>query len=91
MKAVPTGLLKAIHVKTVIPQGVGKDEFITQTIEESIERTMTTFKTLDDCGVCTAEDSQNLLHGLMRCDPVFAEENGQGVMTMLVFCVIAKI
>ncbi len=56
MKAVPPGLLKAIHVKTVIPQGVGKDEFIIRFIKESIERTMATFKTLDDCGVFTAED-----------------------------------
>ena len=28
MKAVPPGLLQAIHVKTVIPQGDGKEEAV---------------------------------------------------------------
>ncbi|MBA3712388.1 MAG: hypothetical protein H0W76_08040 [Pyrinomonadaceae bacterium] len=83
MKIVPPGLLQAIHMKTVIPQGDGKDAFIIRIIEESIERTLTTFKTLDDGGVFTAEDRQKLLNGLMHCDPVFAEEAGHEIMTML--------
>lgn len=46
MKTLPPGLMKAVHVKTVIPQGEGKDEFIIRTIKEAIKRTVTTFKTL---------------------------------------------
>lgn len=83
MKTVPPGLLQAIHLKTVIPQDEGKDEFITRTIEESIKRTMTAFKTLDACGVFTPEYRQKLLSGLIQCDPVFAEEDGQEIMTMV--------
>ena len=46
MKAVPPGLLKLIHVKTVLPKGEGRDEFVSRIIDESIERTLTTFKKL---------------------------------------------
>ncbi len=83
MKAIPPGLLKLIHVTTVIPQGEGRDEFVSRIMDESIDRTLSSFKTLDACGVFTPEYRQKLLNGLMQCDPVFAEEDGQEVMTML--------
>ena len=52
-------------------------------MDESIDRTLTTFKTLDDYGVFTPEDRRKLLNNLIQCDPVFAAEDGQEVMTMV--------